>query len=315
MKKLLLSLTALIFAGIAVCQYNVTFNVDMTNAAGFDPLSHEVYLSGDFAGWVQPGSDPGLKFTDAGSNIYTLVLPIDSGRIQYKYFFCAIGTPSWDNGEWSGTDNRHRIITADEILDNIWGDRPIIFTFNVEMTYADPFEPTTDDIYLAGTLISNWNMPGSVSDYKLAPSKADPLIYTLALPLAPGEHLYKYFRVISGAASWDNGEWSGDPNRSVTVDSTTMSVDDLWGSPAGIYSHFENVSFSIFPNPVNNSLTIENLNNAERIEISNLCGEIVKSLTNKSSSVTVNLSDLKSGMYFVTVYNNGKIESTKFLKN
>jgi hypothetical protein len=314
MKKLLLSLTALIFAGIAVCQFNVTFNVDMTNATGFDPLSHEVYLSGDFAGWVQPGSDPTLKFADAGSSIYTLILPIDSGRIQYKFFFCAIGTPSWDNGEWTGTDNRHRIITADATLDNVWGDRPGVVTFNVDMNYADPFDPVTDEVYMAGTLLSDWNQPGTISDYKMAPSTGDALVYTLDLPLSPGEHLYKYFLVISGAPSWDNGEWAGEPNRSVTVD-TTMIVDDLWGSPAGIPSHFENVSFSIFPNPVNNVMTIENLKNADRIEISNICGEIVKSLVVKSSSVTVNLSDLKSGMYFVIVYDNGKIESTKFLKN
>jgi hypothetical protein len=315
MKKLLFSLVAFLIGGFVMSQYNVTFNVDMTDATGFDPITHEVYLSGDFAGWAQPGSEPAYKFTDAGNSIYTLTLPIDSGRIQYKYFYCEIGTPSWDFGEWSGTDNRHRIITADQVMDNVWGDRPIVFTFNVEMTYANPFEPSTDDVYLAGTLLSDWNMPGTVSDYKLAPSKADPLIYTLQLPLAPGEHLYKYFRVISGAASWDNGEWAGDPNRAVIVDSTTMTVDDLWGSPAGIISHMSNVSYSMYPNPVYNSLTVDNLANADKIEISNVCGEIVKTLSINSTCITINLSDLNAGMYFVIVHNNGKTESTKFLKN
>ncbi|MBM3437435.1 MAG: T9SS type A sorting domain-containing protein, partial [Bacteroidetes bacterium] len=31
--------------------------------------------------------------------------------------------------------------------------------------------------------------------------------------------------------------------------------------------------------------------------------------------VNIDLSDLNAGMYFITVHNNGKTESTKFLKN
>ncbi len=41
---------------MAQTQYSLTFNVDMTDS-GFDPATHEVFMSGSFAGWAEPGSD------------------------------------------------------------------------------------------------------------------------------------------------------------------------------------------------------------------------------------------------------------------
>ncbi|TVQ20541.1 MAG: T9SS C-terminal target domain-containing protein, partial [Bacteroidetes bacterium] len=41
----------------------ITFNVDMTNAPGFNPLQHNVYLTGNFTGWSEPGTGGSILMT------------------------------------------------------------------------------------------------------------------------------------------------------------------------------------------------------------------------------------------------------------
>jgi hypothetical protein len=298
---------------------NVSITLDMTGAIGygsevpFDPALHDVFIAGDFAGWSTPGSDPSLKFTTVDNILYTLNLFLEDGHVQFKFFFVPMGEESWDNGEWTGTDNRHHIIVGGATLDLVWGDRPAMVTFNVDMTNADPFDPETDDIYISGELLSTWNQPGTVADYKLEPVTGKETIYTLTLPLYEGDHLYKYFRVIDDVPSWDNGEWTGDPNRLAAVD-TTMTINDVWGSPAGIHD-YSAITFNFYPNPVNDQMTIDNLSDVNRIEIYNISGEIMKTIENVStSSVIVNTANLSKGMYMLVVYQKNEVQATKFIK-
>ncbi len=295
---------------------NVTFSVDMTDADPFDPATDDIYLSGSFVNWPQPGTNPDLKFTPTTENpmIYTLTHEFtDPGAIYYKYFRVISGAASWDNGEWTGDPNRKVIITGETTLNDIWADKPVTVTFNVDMTDADPFDPTMDDVYIAGDLANGWAQPGTIADYMLVPTVENDMIYTISLLLYKKDYSYKYFRIIDGMASWDNGEWTGDPNRAITAD-TTKTVDDIWGSPAGIYNH-DAITFNIYPNPVNEYLTVDNLGGADKIEIFNLVGERVRTIENISTnSVIINTSDLSKGMYLITVYNKGVIQATKFMK-
>lgn len=43
-----------------VIYYDVTFNVDMTDVEGFDPDEHHVFLTGNFTGWAEPGTEGSL---------------------------------------------------------------------------------------------------------------------------------------------------------------------------------------------------------------------------------------------------------------
>ena len=314
MKKLLLFVTALFMTGILMAQINVTFNIDVTGAEGFDPATHDVYLAGDFAGWTTPGEDSTYLFTTADDIIYTLILPVDSSRIQFKYFFVEPGSPTWDNGEWTGTDNRHHLIVEEITFDHVWGDRPVVFTFNVDMSTADPFDPATNDVYMAGDLISGWMEPGTASDYKLEPVAGKEMMYTLSLPLYIGEHLYKYFLVIDNEPSWNNGEWEGDPNRMVAVDTIITEVSNVWGVIDGINNFSAKVTFTMFPNPVENVLHLTDLNGATKVEIYNVVGKLVHSVELFSNEVSINTQEYNSGVYFVTVHSNSGVQSTKFLK-
>ncbi len=54
----------------------------------------------------------------------------------------------------------------------------------------------------------------------------EPLIYSISIPLAPGQVQYKYFATM-GEPNWGLGEWTGDPNRVITVQSDTL-ITDVW---------------------------------------------------------------------------------------
>ncbi|MCB2218868.1 MAG: T9SS type A sorting domain-containing protein [Bacteroidetes bacterium] len=299
---------------------NVTLNLNMEGAIGynsmvvFDPELHDVFVAGDPWGWPQPGTDPSLMLTSEDGINYTGTFFIEDGRWQWKYFFVPKGESSWDHGEWDGTENRHHIIMGEVTLDQVWGDKPVDFTFNVDMENADPFDPATDDVYIAGELLSDWNQPGTVEDYKLEPVEGKAMMYTITLPLYIGEHQYKYFRVINEEPSWDNGEWEGGDNRMVAVDTNMVEVFDVWGSPEAIFE-YQPITFNMYPNPAGNQLTIDKLDAANMIEVYNVIGEKVISLDNiQNEKVTINTSELTEGVYLITVYTEKGVQSTKFLK-
>ena len=299
---------------------NVTINLNMEGAIGynslvvFDPALHDVFVSGDPWGWPTPGDDPSLMLTSDDGINYTGSFMIEDGRWQWKYFFVPTGESSWDHGEWDGTENRHHIIMGEATFDHIWGDKPVEFTFNVDMENADPFDPATDDVYIAGELLSNWNQPGTVEDYKLEPVDGKAMMYSITLPLYIGEHQYKYYRVINEEPSWDYGEWDGGDNRMVAVDTNMTEVFDIWGSPESIFE-YQPVTFNMYPNPAGDQLTIDKLEDANLIEVFNVVGEKVISLNNiQTERVTLDTSKLSEGVYLITVHNNGNYQSTKFLK-
>lgn len=100
--------------------------------------------------------------------------------------------------------------------------------FNVDMSYAFIFNPETDEVYLSGEFTGGWAMPGTDTEFRMTPTTENNMIYTITLQLDPGDHFYKYFRVIDQVPSWDYGEWTGDPNRTITV-TDTLQVNDKWG--------------------------------------------------------------------------------------
>ena len=299
-------------------KFTVTFNVDMSNANPFDPATDDVYISGSFAGWTEPGKDSTFKMepsSEGNPMIYTITLKADSGLIMYKYFRVIDDSASWNNGEWNGDPNRITILIADSLtFDNVWANKPYFVTFNVDMSKANPFNPSTDDIYIAGSM-AGWQEPGSIPELKLTPSAGDTTLYTITLLMYKGDYNYKYFRVINDSASWNNGEWNGDPNRVVTVD-TTMTVTNLWGDIYfGIFNRKAEFTYDMYPNPVTNKLTVSGVNDVNRIEIFDISGRVVKSVEVASEKVSMNLSDLQSGVYIISLHNAKGIQTAKFIKN
>ena len=78
---------------------------------------------------------------------------------------------------------------------------------------------------------------------------------------------------------------------------------------------FANNKFSIFPNPVNSVLTIQNLDNKviDKISITDLTGK--KVLEQNTNSNTVNVEKIQNGMYLLQISTTEENSVIKFIKN
>lgn len=76
---------------------------------------------------------------------------------------------------------------------------------------------------------------------------------------------------------------------------------------------FDNMSILIYPNPTNNIINI-NSNNVEikQISIYNILGQLVKN--NLNNQTTIDVSDLKSGTYLISIETENGIQTQKFIK-
>ncbi|MDZ7741375.1 MAG: T9SS type A sorting domain-containing protein [Bacteroidota bacterium] len=142
------------------------------------------------------------------------------------------------------------------------------------------------------------------------------MIYTLDKLLYHGDYLYKYFLVYNGVASWDNGEWAGDPNRELTVD-TTMKVEDVWATlNPGISDVTAGPIISVYPNPASSVINVNFFEeqNIDRIEIYNLTGMLMKSVKGiAGENVSIDVSGFSKGTYLISVFENNNVQTAKFI--
>jgi len=108
-----------------VSKVNLTFNVDMTNAAGFEAANDTVYVAGGFPDWIEPGKPGSIMMTAKGNMIYTATVQVDPNQeVAYKYFINA----GWNGGEWAGDPNRTVTIAgANVTVNDTWtGIKPSV---------------------------------------------------------------------------------------------------------------------------------------------------------------------------------------------
>lgn len=316
MKKLLVLLFNLSIVAGLMAQYTVTFNVDISNATGFNPDSTDVYISADFAGWPMPGTDPGLIMTvTADPNVYTYSRMFLDGEnvIEYKYFFVYNNNPTWDHGEWDGFPNRYAAFHGASVLDNTWANQPKYVRFLVDMGGV-VFDPDTTDIYISGTF-ADWAQPGTLDYWKMEDQILD--MFMIERWIYGGEQQYKYFMVNHGIPSWDHGEWEGDPNRIVNIANDTIIVD-TWGIITAVYDIPSDRHIDVFPNPCLSSINI-NLHETgpgiNSIAIHNAEGELVKQIeSTESRIITIDTDLFSSGVYFIVVYTDEGTRKEKFIK-
>jgi len=91
------------------------------------------------------------------------------------------------------------------------------------------------------------------------------------------------------------------------------------GSSAGINENQELNTLMVFPNPVNDKVTIAWENNgqtAEMLEIRDLNGRVVRSIELGSNQTVANLytSDLNAGVYVVAIHSAHTVYTQKFIK-
>ncbi len=89
---------------------------------------------------------------------------------------------------------------------------------------------------------------------------------------------------------------------------TAITVGDTGGNLA-IGAEIEN-GFSVYPNPVKNTLNIETNNNINKISIINLQGQEVKNTSDKQ----IDVADLENGVYFLNIFSDKGFMNKRFVK-
>ena len=74
----------------------------------------------------------------------------------------------------------------------------------------------------------------------------------------------------------------------------------------------QDVRLLVYPNPVNDKLTI--LNNYEHLFIYDCMGRKIMNLQNPQNNNSIDISDLSTGIYYLTVSNHNSTINTKFIK-
>jgi hypothetical protein len=76
----------------------------------------------------------------------------------------------------------------------------------------------------------------------------------------------------------------------------------------------EFTSISVYPNPATDVLYVKLSSSNYSVEVINLIGEVVLKAENKSNTTSIELSNLKSGVYFLTIASDGQQKQMKFVK-
>ena len=96
---------------------------------------------------------------------------------------------------------------------------------------------------------------------------------------------------------------------------TTNIFETLFVNALSSESH-DLQDFAIYPNPANNILNIQNKDNAiiSKVTLTDILGKNIKTSTYNSTEVSMDISNLNSGIYFVEIYSNDVKTTKKIVK-
>lgn len=100
-------------------------------------------------------------------------------------------------------------------------------------------------------------------------------------------------------------------------DQFTMEIDDVMVTGTlGVDSFFTN-NFRMYPNPATSVINLSSIQNGmHSAKLTDINGRIVKNIAlNGISETQINIADLNSGMYFLTVQSDRGTGTTKVIKN
>ena len=174
-------------------RYNASFIVDMSNSAcfgGFDSVT----VAGSRTELTNWGS--GVKLTRQGtSNIYSALIPLDSGEVEFKFRFHKNGNTNWEFFDIGG--NRMWSLAASDTLDlTCFGSLilgaclpqppPSTITFRVDLSSQVP-DPW-GKIYVMGNFLS-WQDTA----LKMLPVAGPPGLYEVTVNnVCPASFSYKF---------------------------------------------------------------------------------------------------------------------------
>jgi hypothetical protein len=96
---------------------------------------------------------------------------------------------------------------------------------------------------------------------------------------------------------------------------STVYIDNFyfWKAPLAVTT-FDTPKVSLYPNPTTGLVTILAGSTIETMTVFNVLGQEMLSQKGNSASETLNISNFKSGVYLVRTTSNGKIATSRIVK-
>lgn len=115
----------------------------------------------------------------------------------------------------------------------------------------------------------------------------------------------------TGLSDFDPGIGAYNFTSSGTFDAYVLKLNQ--NITTDVFETRKGLNFIAYPNPTNNQLTIKgDIGLIQQIKIIELLGKTIKTM---SSSETINVSDLNTGIYFIEITTNEKTLTQRFIKN
>jgi hypothetical protein len=127
-------------------------------------------------------------------------------------------------------------------------------------------------------------------------------------------YTYKYFYGTNASEVYDTvGEPVVRPAFSVLQEDEIL-FNDKWAFTTSTNSGAKS-TVQVYPNPFSNALTIENMENTSKVEISNILGQTVYSNKTFESNLTISTQELNGGIYFVRITDaNNQVVTKRMVK-
>lgn len=184
-----------------------------------------------------------------------------------------------------------------KLIQYLDGDMNLLFAKNVKKDYNASFTNGTDNYSnIQDTIVKYDNSGNVIWKYKTTNAMPVSIIHTTS------NNLY-----VSG---FNLGNANCDPitnNLSAVLDGNNGYVFqwDL-GTTTSIFEENRDKEFKLYPNPVSNKTVISTTDQKGLIVIATITGETVFTKNIEKDKEVLDLSDLKSGIYFITLNNRTK---------
>ncbi len=181
-------------------------------------------------------------------------------------------------------------------------------TFNVDMTYAEDFDPAADVVYITGSIFG-WAEPGTQPENQTMARVGDSMVWTKTVELEAGTYAYKYFL----NAGWDGGEWQGGDDRSVIVEDD-MEINDWFGfrsDPTSVNDLRPQAQLNLYPNPARQMLNIVSDQEILEVRMLDMLGKVVYVADVKNERYVMNVNGFKNGIYFMQVLTQGGVTTQR----
>lgn len=108
-------------------------------------------------------------------------------------------------------------------------------------------------------------------------------------------------------------DWVKPDNEVVSIDKDVQTILDVsYEKEVLSVNSYDQLKFSLFPNPVKDNLKIKIEEKILKFEIYDLAGKKLKQDKNVDQ---INISDLAKGMYFIKIYTDNRVGTKPFIKN